>query len=255
MKYLTRATLEPYVLVCAAITLPVYSLFWIYNNFSVANVLVLYVAALFIGSPISIFMHRSWCHRSWQAKPLFNRFGILICTLLLSGNTLGWIAIHREHHRFSDTERDPHSPFYKSFWRVQFLTYLCDVKLKYVVDLARDSDHVFFAKYYWYVNLTYWILLYLINPAWLAFWFAMLGIINFCQHLVNSILHNKHKPGAKNSSILAALLLSGEPLHANHHDDPYNYNFSKHWYQFDTGAWLIWVALKLKLGATSRNRT
>lgn len=253
MKYLTRVIIEPYVLVFCAIALPLYTLFWIYQNFNFVNVLALYVSALFIGSPISIFLHRSWCHKSWTATPLFNKFGILICTLLLSGNTLGWVAIHREHHRFSDTDRDPHSPLYKSFWRVQFLTYLCEVKLKYVVDLAKDSDHVFFARYYWYINLGFWILLYLIDPAILSIWFAMLGIINFCQHLVNSKLHSKYQPQAINNSLLAVILLSGEPLHANHHDDPQNYDFSRRWYQIDTGAWLITLAFKLGLGAPGRN--
>lgn len=251
MKYFNRATLEPYILATAAMTLPLYSLFWIYANFSISNILCVYLAALFIGTHISVFMHRSWCHRSWRAKRLFNLFGLLMCTLTLSGNTLGWVAIHREHHRFSDTEKDPHSPLFKSMWRVQFLTYLCDVKLKYVVDLARDADHVFFAKYYWYINAIVWAVLYAINPAWLAFWFAMLGIITVKLNLVNTLLHYNDKPGAKNSVMLAALFLSGEPFHANHHDDPYNYNFSKHWYQIDPGAYLIKFAMLI--GAAEGN--
>jgi len=257
-KYLNRTFWEPYVLSAAALVLPLYSLSWIINNFDFIHLLTIYLSALFLGTHISVFMHRVWCHKSWVPSKLFNLYGLLMCTLTLSGNTLGWVAIHREHHRYTDTAKDPHSPYHKSRLRVQFLTYLCEVKLKYVVDLARDKNHIFFAKYYWYINAIAWLILWLISPAALAFWFAMLGIITVKLNLVNTLLHKtpafllpqytSPTSLATNSIILGLLFISGEPYHANHHDDPHNYDFSTHWYQLDFGAYLIRVAVLLGLG-------
>jgi stearoyl-CoA desaturase (Delta-9 desaturase) len=31
-----------------------------------------------------------------------------------------WAAVHRKHHRFSDKEGDPHSPYCHGFWTVLF---------------------------------------------------------------------------------------------------------------------------------------
>ena len=255
MKLLSRTTIEPYIFVCAGALIPLYTIFWLFQNFSWFNVFILYLAAFLIGQHNSVFMHRCWSHRAWHPKRYFNLFGLLMCSLTLSGNSLSWVSIHREHHRFSDTERDPHSPFYKSRLRVQFLTYLSEIKIKYVVDLARDTDHVFFAKYYWYVNIIVWLSLYLIDPYLLGFWFSMLGIIILKPNLINTLSHYPDKPGPRNNIFLATLFLSGEPFHANHHDDPQNYTFSNHWYQFDPSEYLIKLAFLLRLGTPCWNRT
>jgi hypothetical protein len=29
------------------------------------------------------------------------------------------VAVHRKHHAFTDTERDPHSPLVHGFWKIQ----------------------------------------------------------------------------------------------------------------------------------------
>jgi fatty-acid desaturase len=43
------------------------------------------------------------------------------------------------------------------------------------------------------------------------------------------------------------LYLHGEPWHANHHEDPKNWRFGKHWYQIDLGAVLIRTSVALKI--------
>lgn len=176
---------------------------------------------------------------------------------MLTGSSIGYAAVHREHHRFSDTNKDPHSPYFKSRFRVQFLSYLTEIKFKYVVDLLKDKDHLFFAKYYWYINLSFWVVLLTIEPLAVVWWFTVLGIIMLKHNAINSLGHNTpwiFMPdtkdfGSSNSLVLGYLFLSGEPYHRNHHEDPSNYNFSKKWYQLDTGALAINLATKLKLGS------
>ncbi|XP_034208339.1 palmitoyl-monogalactosyldiacylglycerol delta-7 desaturase, chloroplastic-like [Prunus dulcis] len=63
---------------------------------------------------------------------------------------LEWVSIHRSHHQFTDTLKDPHSPV-RGFWyshigwifdyRSQFESY--DARLKNVGDLKREPFYIF----------------------------------------------------------------------------------------------------------------
>lgn len=54
-------------------------------------------------------VHRLWTHRSYKAKlPL----RILLCifnTIALQTNIYVWVRDHRVHHKFADTDADPHN--------------------------------------------------------------------------------------------------------------------------------------------------
>jgi stearoyl-CoA desaturase (delta-9 desaturase) len=47
-----------------------------------------------------------------------------------------WVAVHRKHHAFTDTPRDPHSPVVLGYARVQFANALLYKKV------ARDPEQV-----------------------------------------------------------------------------------------------------------------
>lgn len=53
--------------------------------------------------------HRFWTHRSYKAKlPL--RIILMLCYTLAGQNTIyEWVRDHRVHHKFSETEADPHN--------------------------------------------------------------------------------------------------------------------------------------------------
>lgn len=68
----------------------------------------------------SVYLHRSLSHRALRLAP-----GVItvcrVLTWLLTGmQPRQWVAVHRKHHAFTDTERDPHSPIILGFARVQF---------------------------------------------------------------------------------------------------------------------------------------
>jgi stearoyl-CoA desaturase (delta-9 desaturase) len=60
----------------------------------------------------SATFHRLLSHRSYKAPAWWEYVGTVIGTLGGVGSSIAWVAIHREHHRFVDTERDPHSPMH-----------------------------------------------------------------------------------------------------------------------------------------------
>ena len=61
----------------------------------------------------SLFQHRYAAHRMYTMKPRVER-GLHLLTYLVQGPSYlsprGYAILHRQHHAFSDTERDPHSP-------------------------------------------------------------------------------------------------------------------------------------------------
>lgn len=54
-------------------------------------------------------VHRLWTHRSYSAKPIL-RFILSICYSMAGQNTIyDWVRDHRVHHKYSDTDADPHN--------------------------------------------------------------------------------------------------------------------------------------------------
>ena len=63
----------------------------------------------------SIGYHKLFAHKSFKPKKFYPYLTTFICMLALYGGPLASSLIHREHHKHSDAERDPHSPT-KGFW-------------------------------------------------------------------------------------------------------------------------------------------
>jgi stearoyl-CoA desaturase (Delta-9 desaturase) len=75
----------------------------------------------------TFFLHRFGAHRQFELSPGWQRFFHLL-TYASQGpsylNPRGYAILHRMHHAFSDTERDPHSPvqqpnLLKMMWRTK----------------------------------------------------------------------------------------------------------------------------------------
>jgi stearoyl-CoA desaturase (delta-9 desaturase) len=184
---LSRTHIDPILLSAIGILFPIWTTYWVFLNFTFLNIAAVVVGSWLLGINISMFAHRNWCHKAWTANSLINLLGLMTFTASLVGNSIGWVGIHREHHRYTDTEKDPHSPLYKSRWRIQFLSYFNPVKLPYIVDVGRSNLHLWFYKNYWYINLVFFILLGITSIAVLSFWIAVIGLTIFKLHLINSL--------------------------------------------------------------------
>ena len=54
--------------------------------------------------------HRMLAHGGFQARRPLRRALIVLGTMAGQGGPLIWVAVHRQHHQFSDRPGDPHSP-------------------------------------------------------------------------------------------------------------------------------------------------
>jgi stearoyl-CoA desaturase (delta-9 desaturase) len=189
--------------------------------------------------------HRLLSHRSYTPPKWFEYFGTCCAVYGQLGTPLGWVALHRDHHRYSDTERDPHSPDYKSFLEIMFLILVRDFKARNIKDLLRDPFHMFMHKYYVRIHAAIFMVLFLINPWSTVYLYLAPAAISWdVGGLLNIFVH---KWGYRNfetddhsvNSLLFGYLTFGEGWHNNHHAHPMNSQFRVKWWEFDLAGQLI----------------
>ena len=70
------------------------------------------------GLGISMGYHRYFTHKSFKAATGLRLALAIAGSLAIEGPVLTWTADHRRHHKYSDREGDPHSPWrFGSDWR------------------------------------------------------------------------------------------------------------------------------------------
>jgi stearoyl-CoA desaturase (delta-9 desaturase) len=215
--------------------------------FEWAVVLLMYVLLVTVGGTITL--HRLLSHRSFVSPEWFEYFGSIVASVFgCAGSTLAWVALHREHHRYSDTELDPHNPEHQGYLNVQFRINDRTPNIKYVTDLLRTKFHTRLHQYYWLYIFTYVSFLYLIDPRAIFYVFLVPSILYWHGGaLTNTLNHSSF--GYRNydtkdksvNNLFAGYVVSGEGWHNNHHHDPKNPKFGKKWYEFDLG----WQIIKL----------
>lgn len=193
---------------------------------------------------ISIGYHRLLTHRSFKTSKFWERFCTLAGILAFTGSSIGWVGMHRQHHKYSDKPGDPHSPVIHGA-KMLIASYDFDPNRWRVRYLITDKFHLFIHKYY-----------FLILILWALFW-ALFGL-NYLMYIVIipavisvwvSTISNytNHKWGYTNYKTtdtsknlwINALFTFGEGWHNNHHARPGNYNFGVKWWEVDLGALVI----------------
>jgi stearoyl-CoA desaturase (Delta-9 desaturase) len=66
---------------------------------------------LLTGFGVTAGFHRCLTHRSFTARPALRAALAVAGSLSFQGDVIGWVAVHRRHHAFSDRPGDPHSPY------------------------------------------------------------------------------------------------------------------------------------------------
>jgi len=74
-----------------------------------ATVIFAYVLYLAGGFGITAGAHRLWAHRSYKAKWPLKVILVTLNTLAFQDAAIHWARDHRVHHKFSETDADPHN--------------------------------------------------------------------------------------------------------------------------------------------------
>lgn len=209
---------------------------------------VAYVVYALVGSTI---YHRYLTHRSFECPRWFYISGTLISCLGVSGPGIGWVAIHRSHHRSVDTNKDPHSPYFASiksqFYPKLFLKNVTS-SYRYVPDLIAMPLQVFVSNYYWAINIVFAALVMSIF-GWYAVVYLYLvptlgkayagGLTNIVCHKWGYRLHDTTAPDKSTNNFWMFLLVGGEAWHNTHHKFPLAAKCSTAWWELDPQYWLI----------------
>lgn len=198
---------------------------------------------------ITVTFHRLLTHKSYETSDIVRKLGTIFGTLGGVGSSMGWVSVHRQHHRYSDKELDdPHTPNrHMGFIHCFYGSMFAEPKVRYVPDLLRNKFQLKVHENYWKINIAYAVALYLIGGvhAWMVFhvfpsfilWTAM-GLVNYLGHTHGYKNYPDTRDQSKNNWF-AGLIAWGEGWHNNHHGDPYNYTFQLKWWEFDMSKWVI----------------
>jgi stearoyl-CoA desaturase (Delta-9 desaturase) len=244
------------------------------------DIVIAVVFYLVSGLGISMGFHRHFTHGSFKAVPAFRVALAIAGTLAIEGPVLTWVADHRRHHKYSDREGDPHSPWrFGSDWRAltkglafAHIGWMFDgnhtSQEKFCPDLLADNNIRRVSGSFTVLAATSLLAPALIGGLWsmswqgaaTAFFWGSLVRIAFLHHVtwsINSICHTfgreefEVRDKSRNVNWLA-ILSFGESWHNLHHADPTCARHGALKGQIDIAARLIWVAEKLRWASDVR---
>jgi len=204
----------------------------------------------------TFFQHRYAAHGSFTMNKSWERF-FFIFSYITQGSSYmsarAYAIMHRMHHAYTDTDKDPHSPKFSSniftmMWRTRniygaIVNKTLPVESRFLKNLPEWTSFDrwassglsriiwslgYIAFFFVFANSFWWFLLLPIVITMGAFhgavinWFAhKYGYINF--RLLNT---------SKNLFVMDVLML-GESYHNNHHKHPSSVNFGNRWHEID----------------------
>ena len=210
---------------------------------------VLYAVRMFF---ITAGYHRYFAHRSFKTGRLIQFVLAFGGTMAAQKGPLWWAANHRDHHRWADTERDPHSP-QAGFWWSHVGWILSGrygaVEYARIADFAKYPELRFLDRHDWIGPWSLGVLSFLV-AGWSGLvigFFAstiVLWHVTFCVNSVAHIFGRRPYPTTDTSrnNVPVALLTGGEGWHNNHHHYPASAKQGFRWWQLDT-TWLVLRAL------------
>lgn len=214
---------------------------------------------------ITAFYHRYFSHRAFKTHRVIQFLFALLGTTAAQRGPLWWAAHHREHHRHSDHEPDPHSPS----WRGVLWSHTA----WFLTEKGRAIDWQAVPDWRRYPELVWLERNHLIGPALLIAALAVMGVllsarapelgtgpvqlviwgfgvstvvlyhatftINSVAHMVGSRRFNT-TDDSRNNWFLALLTL-GEGWHNNHHFNPGSVRQGFYWWEYDPAYWTLRV--------------
>ena len=187
--------------------------------------------------------HRYFSHKAYKLNRFWQFVFAFGGTTASQKGPLWWAAHHRNHHRFSDTDRDIHSPK-RGFWWSHVGWILCDKYNGVAVDQIRDLEKYpelrFINKHDWIGPWAVGVTCFLIG-GWsglLIGFFASTVLLWHTTFMVNSVAHVfGRRPydttDTSRNSLLVAIATGGEGWHNNHHRYPWAARQGFRWWQFD----------------------
>ncbi len=205
----------------------------------------------------TFFLHRYAAHKMFTMGPFWEKFFYLF-TFVTQGssflNPRAYAIMHRMHHAYSDTDKDPHSPHYFSSM-IHMMLRTKDVYLDYLLGRVEpeqgfDRNIPQWRSFDSFANRwtprILWVVLYTLFYVQFAteWWMWMLlpfhyvmgpvhgAIVNWFGHKYGYV--NFHDTGDLSRNALPFdFVTMGELFQNNHHKFPSRSNFAVRWFELD----------------------
>ena len=222
----------------------------------------------------TFFLHRYSAHKMFKMNKFWERFFYLLTYISQGSSYLSpraYAILHRMHHAFSDTEKDPHSPHHtKNVFTMMWETkdiYNAVLNRKRAIETQFERNYPewnfieklgdsWSSRIGWgLLYAGFYILAYLYLDMHWVFFFLL--PIHFLMGPIHGAIVNwsGHKYGYQNfdnqdkskNSLIVDFLMMGELFQNNHHKRPNSINFGSKWFEFDPTYPVIKLLDKLKI--------
>lgn len=237
------------------------AVFWV----GVSPVAVLVAIALYAVRMFAItgFYHRYFSHRTFRTSRVVQFVAALVGAASVQRGPLWWAAHHRNHHRHTETARDPHSPRVHGFWRSHMGWFLTREGFRTdwsrIPDLAKYPELRWLDRYDTLVPVLLAVGLYGLGAllervapglgttgGQMLVWgfFISTTVLFHATVTINSLAHRygsrRFETGDDSrNNLWLALLTFGEGWHNNHHFFPGTVRQGFRWWEID----LTWYGL------------
>ncbi len=270
---MTRSQKQAAAVVAGFVVFHVAALLVFYTGASAVAVIVALVMYLIRGLGVTAGFHRYFAHKSFRTGRVMQFLLGFAGSLATQGGVLWWVSHHRDHHRYTESERDMHSPRIYGLWHAHmgwmmsakcFQTTGANVK-----DLHRYPEIKALQRHYAWIVIGQIVFFYALGALLAAVWpqlgtsglqmlvwgyFLSTVVLWHSTFMVNSVCHRwgrapYHAGDDSTNNWLVAILALGEGWHNNHHRFAGSARHGLQWWQFD----LTWIVLRLleKLGLVS----
>lgn len=222
-----------------------YSVFglFVYDNIYIIIGLITYCFLETFGGNIGL--HRYFCHKSFQTNKIIHNILVFLSHYIAVGSILSWVGQHRWHHDHADTPLDQHSPYTNSLLQIFFGVWEMNISKKYVKDIIKDKQLIFYHRNYWTIHIIIILLWTLIGFEYLFAFYTMPALMCLISGYVLATVTHYH--GYKTykvndhstNSWIANVYTLGEGWHNNHHAKPNQMRQGEQWWEWDLPAFII----------------
>ncbi len=171
--------------------------------------------------------HRYFSHRTFKTSRAFQFVLAFLAQTSSQKGVIWWAQHHRDHHKFSDGERDEHSPVQWGLLHAHvgwLYDYTSDTDTRKVRDLMRYPELVWLDRYWYLAPIVLGVLVWLAlgwSGLWIGFMLSTALLwhgtftINSLSHVYGSRRYNTTDHSRNN--LWLALITMGEGWHNNHH--------------------------------------
>lgn len=248
----------PFVLV----HLSLIGIFWTgFTTLSVVMCVVLYLVRMWA---LTGGFHRYFSHRSYKTSRFFQFVIAFLGQTSAQRGVLWWAAIHRHHHRHSDTPEDVHSPRHAGFFMSHvgwiFSRQKATADYSTIQDFAQYPELRFLDRHPYFPAFLLAVGCFLVD-GWqglMVGFFLSTVILYHAVFAINSLAHVVGKQryitgdDSRNNWWLALITL-GEGWHNNHHHYQSSTRQGFYWWEVDFSYYVLkamsWVGLVWDLRA------